>query len=47
MAWKRLKRHEEREGRIALPPDDEEAAQGNGNADYEATANVWADQERC
>ncbi|CAE7096156.1 unnamed protein product [Rhizoctonia solani] len=31
MAWKRLKRHEQDEGRIALPPDEEDVANGNGH----------------
>ncbi|KAG8715204.1 hypothetical protein FRC08_010867 [Ceratobasidium sp. 394] len=46
MAWQRLKRHEEREGRIALPPDEEEAVaadQANGNTtQQEDESNVWA-----
>lgn len=46
MAWQRLKRHEEREGRIALPPDEEEAVQGNGYAEEEDATAVWSDQPR-
>ncbi|QRV98987.1 signal peptidase complex catalytic subunit Sec11 [Ceratobasidium sp. AG-Ba] len=47
MAWKRLKKHEE--GRIALPPDEEEAlaaeqANGNGNGPSQGDEpNVWND----
>jgi predicted membrane protein len=44
VAWQRLKRHEEREGRIALPPDEEEAVQ-DGNVNQEDVSAVWGDQE--
>ncbi|KAG8744524.1 hypothetical protein FRC10_009976 [Ceratobasidium sp. 414] len=48
MAWQRLKRHEEREGRIALPPDEEAvpAGQANGDTQQEDGSNVWAEQGR-
>lgn len=44
MAWQRLKRHEQDEGRIALPPD-EEAAQED-NVDVNPDENVWGGQNR-
>ncbi|CCO34205.1 hypothetical protein BN14_08299 [Rhizoctonia solani AG-1 IB] len=44
MAWRRLRRHEENEGRIALPPDEEESVEGNhlanGNGVQEDAALV-------
>lgn len=49
MAWKRLRRHERDEGRIALPPDEEEAVQGNGRENGEVNqenAEVWGGDER-
>ncbi|KAF8688646.1 Signal peptidase complex catalytic subunit SEC11, partial [Rhizoctonia solani] len=49
MAWKRLRRHEENQGRIALPPDEEESVEGNhypnGNGTQEDAA-VWGGEER-
>jgi hypothetical protein len=49
MAWRRLRRHEENEGRIALPPDEEESVEGNhlanGNGVQEDAA-VWGGDER-
>ncbi|QRW26045.1 interferon-induced 6-16 family protein [Rhizoctonia solani] len=45
MAWKRLRRHEENQGRIALPPDEEESVEGNhypnGNGTQEDAATIY------
>ncbi|CAE6417267.1 unnamed protein product [Rhizoctonia solani] len=50
MAWKRLKRHEQDEGRIALPPDEEESVEGNGHENggvvNQEDAAVWGDNDR-
>lgn len=45
MAWQRLKKHEQHEGRIALPPDEEEAAVADANQ-RENVSNVWGEQDR-
>ncbi|KEP49162.1 signal peptidase complex catalytic subunit SEC11 [Rhizoctonia solani 123E] len=50
MAWKRLKRHEQDEGRIVLPPDEEDFLQVNGHENGGAVnqedAGVWGGEDR-
>ena len=47
MAWQRLKRHEQDEGRIALPPDEEAAEENDPVVDQdENDSSVWGNQNR-
>ena len=47
MAWQRLKRHEQDEGRIALPPDEEAAEENDPVVDQdENVSSVWGNQNR-
>ncbi|KAF8607369.1 hypothetical protein BDV93DRAFT_520240 [Ceratobasidium sp. AG-I] len=47
IAWQRLKRHEQDEGRIALPPDEEAAQENNTDVHQDQNvSNVWGDQNR-